>query len=318
MKILLTLLTFAVCAAPVSAQTWPSKPITFVVGSPPGGGTDFVARILSDHLSKALKQPIVILNRPGASGNIGTESVMRAPADGYTWLIQYSGYHVGNPALFPDLRWSPTKDFTGVAMLMRGPHVIAVNAALPVRTLKELIDYGRKGKGLFYASAGQGAIQHIAGEMFGQATQVPVTHVPYKGAGPAVIDLIGGQVDMFITTPPSVLGYAKAGKLKLLAVTANKRHPALPTVPTSAQAGLAGYEVESWFAMFAASAMPKEIVAAMSAAVRKVVESEGYRNQIEEQGGYAAYMDPAAIDGFVQKELSAWAKIIHGANIKAE
>ncbi|MFN0317224.1 MAG: Bug family tripartite tricarboxylate transporter substrate binding protein [Burkholderiales bacterium] len=318
MKLLASLLVFAFSIPQAFAQTWPSKPITFVVGSPPGGGTDFVARILSDHLSKALKQPIVILNKPGASGNIGTESVMRAPADGYTWLIQYSGYHVGNPALFPDLRWSPTKDFTGAAMLMRGPHVIAVNAGLPVRTLKELIDYGRKGKGLFYASAGQGAIQHIAGEMFGQATQVPVTHVPYKGAGPAVIDLISGQVDMFITTPPSVLGHAKAGKLKLLAVTANKRHPALPSIPTSAEAGLPGYEVESWFAMFVSSATPKEIVASMSAQVRKVVESESYRKQIEEHGAYATYMDPATLNGFVQKELSAWAKIIHGANIKAE
>ena len=316
MRWLLTLL--AVALSPVTAQTWPSKPITFVVGSPPGGGTDFVARLLSDHLSKILKQPIIILNKPGASGNIGTEAVMRAPANGYTWLIQYSGYHVGNPALFPDLRWSPTKDFTGVAMLMRGPHVIAVNAALPVRTLKELIDYGRKGKGLFYASAGQGAIQHIAGEMFGQATQVPVTHVPYKGAGPAVIDLISGQVDMFITTPPSVLGHAKSGKLKLLAVTANKRHPALPSIPTSAEAGLPGYEVESWFAIFAPSATPKEIVSGMSANIRKVVEGKGFRKQIEEQGGFAAYMDPVTLNAFVLKELSAWAKIIRSANIKPE
>ncbi len=308
----------AIALSPVSAQTWPSRPITFVVGSPPGGGTDFVARVLSDHLAKVLKQPIIILNKPGASGNIGTEAVMRAPANGYTWLIQYSGYHVGNPALFPGLRWSPTKDFTGVAMLMRGPHVIAVSATLPVRTLKELIDYGRKGKGLFYASAGQGAIQHIAGEMFGQATQVPVTHVPYKGAGPAVIDLISGQVDMFITTPPSVLGHAKSGKLKLLAVTSNKRHPYMPSIPTSAEAGLPGYEVESWFAIFAASATPKEIVSGMSAQIRKVVESEGFRKQVEEQGGFASYMDPATLDGFVLKELSAWAKIIRSANIKAE
>ncbi len=318
MRWFLALLALGAALSPVSAQTWPSKPITFVVGSPPGGGTDFIARLLSNHLSRLLKQPIIIFNKPGASGNIGTEAVLRASADGYTWLIQYSGYHVGNPALFPDLRWSPARDFTGVAMLMRAPHVIAVNGALPVRTLKEFIDYGRKGKGLFYASAGQGAIQHIAGEMFGQATQVPVTHVPYKGAGPAVIDLISGQVDMFITTPPSVMGHAKSGKLKLLAVTANKRHPALPSIPTSAQAGLPGYEVESWFAIFATTATPKEIVSGMSAEIRKVVESEGFRRQVEEQGGFASYMDPATLNGFVLKELSAWAKIIRSANIKPE
>ncbi len=308
-----------ILVAGVHAQPWPSKPITFIVPAAAAGSTDFIGRMLAEPLSRALRQTIVVENRPGASGNIGAEATLRAPADGYTFLIQYSGYHVGNPALFPDLRWKPGTDFTGVAMLMRAPHVIAVSAALPVRSLKELMDYGRRStKGLLYASSGQGSIQHIAGELFGQATRVAVTHVPYKGAAPALNDLIGGQVDLFITTPPSVVGHAKAGKVKMLAYTAKRRHPALADVPTSAEAGLAGYEIESWFAVFAAAATPRPIVDRLSVEIRKVVEDQAFRQRIEEQGAFASYMDPATLDGFVREELDAWAKVIRTANIKRE
>ena len=314
------LLSIALCTAFGAAQadTWPSKPITMVVPSAPAGSTDIVARLIGEQLQTALGQSVVIENRPGASGNIGTEIVARAPADGHTLLLQYSGYHVGNPALFSQIRWK-TSDFAPIAPVMRAPHVVAVTATLPVSNLKEFIAHGQKSKkGLFYASSGNGSIQHIAGEMFGTQAKVPVTHVPYKGAGPVITDLISGQVDMFITTPPSVIGHVQAGKLKALAYAGPRRHPSLPNVPTAAEAGLPGYEVESWFAVFAPAKTPAAVTARLAAEVKKIVESDTYRKKIEDQGAFAAYMGPAELGKFVEQETQAWAKVVRESNIKAE
>ncbi|BEP49451.1 tripartite tricarboxylate transporter substrate binding protein [Variovorax paradoxus] len=310
----------ALAAAAASADTWPSKPITFIVPTAPAGSTDIMARMVADPLQRALGQPIVVDNRPGASGNIGTEAVARAAPDGYTLLMQYSGYHVGNPALFPQIKWSPTKDFVPVALVMRAPHVVAVSGKLPVNSMKELIEYGKKKKegGLFYASSGNGSIQHIAGELLSRQAKQPMTHVPYKGSGPAINDLIAGNVDMFITTPPSVIGHFAGGRIKALAYTGSKRHPSMPDVPTSAEAGLPGYEVESWFAVFAPAKTPPDVVNKLSAEIKKIVESEPFRKKVDEQGAFATYMDPVALGKFVDQELAAWAKVIKAADIKPD
>ncbi len=309
----------ALAATAATAQTWPTKPITLVVPSAPGGSTDLAARLIGEPLAKALGQPIVIDNKAGAAGNLGTEAVARARPDGYTLLMQYSGYHVGNPALFAQIKWHPTKDFVPVALVMRAPHVIAVTGSTPASNLQEFIALGQKnGKGLFYASSGNGSIQHIAGELFEQQAKVPTTHVPYKGAGPAVNDLLGGQVDLFVTTPPSVIGHVNSGKLKAFAYTGRQRHPSLPHVPTSAEAGLPGYEVESWFAVFAPAGTPVPVVTRLSAEIRTIVESESYRKKMNDQGAFAAYMDPKALGSFVQSELELWAGVIKAKNIKAD
>lgn len=301
------------------AQTWPDKPITLVVPSAPGGSTDLAARLIGEPLSKALGQAIVVDNKAGAAGNLGTEVVARAKPDGYTLLMQYSGYHVGNPALFSQIKWHPTKDFVPVALVMRAPHVIAVTGTTPANNLQEFIALGKKnGKGLFYASSGNGSIQHIAGELFELQTKVPLTHVPYKGAGPAVNDLLGGQVDMFVTTPPSVIGHVNGGKLKALAYAAKQRHPSMPNVPTSAEAGLPGYEVESWFAVFAPAGTPAPVVTRLTSEIKTIVESEAYRKKVNDQGAFAAYMDPKALGSFVQTELDLWAGVIKAKNIKAD
>lgn len=311
--------TFAFAAFGAHADNWPSRPITLVVPSAPGGSTDVSARLVGEPLARALGQPVVIDNKPGASGNLGTEAVARAAPDGYTLLMQYSGYHVGNPALFAQIKWNPVKDFVPVALVMRAPHVLAVSGTLPVSNIKELAAYGQKnGKGLFYASSGNGSIQHIAGELLAQQLKMPLTHVPYKGAGPAVNDLLGGQVDIFVTTPPSVIGHVNGGRLKALAYTADKRHPSMPNVPTSAEAGLPGYLVESWFAVFAPAKTPPEIVNRLAAEIKKVVESETYRKKMDEQGAFAAYMDPATLGRFVNQELEQWSRVIKSANIKAD
>jgi tripartite-type tricarboxylate transporter receptor subunit TctC len=311
--------TLALLGAPLHAQSWPSQSINLIVPSAPGGPTDLIARLVGEPLAKALGQQVVVSNKPGASGNIGIEFVRRAPADGHTLLVQYSGYHVGNPALYPTLNWNPTRDFTGVAMLMRAPHVIATSPSLPAHTLKELIEYGRKsGKGITYASSGSGSIQHIAGEMFHQATGVKVTHVPYKGAGPAVTDMIGGFVDIFIAAPTSVISHEKTGKVKILAYTSAKRHPSMPHVPTSAEAGLPGYEVEAWFALFAPAGTPKPVVERLTSEIRKIVETEAFRKRVEEQGAFTWYMDPAALNSFVPKELDFWRETIQRNGIKPD
>jgi tripartite-type tricarboxylate transporter receptor subunit TctC len=310
-------LAFGICNA--HADAWPSRPITMVVPSAPGGSTDLSARLVGDALSKALGQAVVVDNKPGASGNLGTEAVARAKPDGYTLLMQYSGYHVGNPALFAQIKWHPTKDFVPVALVMRAPHVVAVGPSAPAATLKDLIELGkRNGKGLFFASSGNGSIQHVAGELLAQMTKVPTTHVPYKGAGPAVNDLLGGQVDLFVTTPPSVIGHVNSGKLKALAYTGKQRHASLPDVPTSAEAGLPGYEVESWFAVFAPAGTPAQVVTRLSAEIKTIVESDAYRKKMDEQGAFAAYMDPATLAKFVDKELASWANVIKTAGIKAD
>jgi tripartite-type tricarboxylate transporter receptor subunit TctC len=202
---------------------------------------------------------------------------------------------------------------------MRAPHVVAVSGSTPATNLQELIAWGRKnGRGVFYASSGNGSIQHIAGELFEQQAQVPTTHVPYKGAGPAVNDLLGGQVDMFVTTPPSVIGHVASGRLKALAYAAKQRHPSMPNVPTSAEAGLPGYEVESWFAVFAPAGTPASVVARLSKEIKAIVESEPYRKRLNDQGAFAVYMDPAQLAGFVQAELALWAGVIKAKNIKAD
>lgn len=300
------------------AETYPSKPVTLVVPSAPAGSTDIVARLIGEQLQTALGQAVVVDNKPGGSGNIGTEFVARAPADGHTLLVQYSGYHVGNPALFSQIRWK-TSDFAPIALVMRAPHVVAVSGTLPVTNLKEFIAYGQKNsKGLFYASSGNGSIQHIAGEMFGKQAKVPLTHVPYKGAGPVITDLISGQVDMFITTPPSVISHVQSGKLKALAYAGPKRHPSLPNVPTAAEAGLPGYEVESWFAVFAPAKTPPAITARLAATIKTIVESDTYKKKIEDQGAFVTYMGPAELGKFVEQETAAWAKVVREGNIKAE
>ena len=305
---------FASCA-----DSYPSKPITIIVPSAPAGSTDIMARLIGEQLARAMGQAVIVDNKPGASGNIGTEAVARAAPDGYTLLMQYSGYHVGNPSLFPQIKWSPTKDFAPVAMVMRAPHVIAASGTLPVNSAKELIEYGRKKKGgLFFASSGNGSIQHIAGELLSRQIKQPMTHVPYKGAGPAINDLIAGNVDVFITTPPSVIGHLAGGKIKALAYTGTKRHPSMPNVPTSAEAGLPGYEVESWFAVFAPAKTPPDVVGKLTTEIRKIVGSEAFRKKVDEQGAFAAYMDPVALGKFVDQELGAWSRVIKAADIKAD
>ncbi|MGH8831383.1 MAG: Bug family tripartite tricarboxylate transporter substrate binding protein [Polaromonas sp.] len=318
---LLTLGASALVASPslLAQGKYPQRPITLVVPTAPGGSTDFTARLVSDQLSRALGQPVIVDNKPGASGNIGNQFVARAKPDGYTLLVSYSGYHVGNPHLFKQAGWDPIKDFAPVAMMTRAPQVIAVSPKLPANNLRELIAYAKANPGkLNYASSGNGSIQHIAGELFKQLTGTFITHIPYRGSGPAVQDLMGGQVDIFITTPAGVVSQIQGGRLKGLAVTSKQRLSSLPSVPTAAESGLKGYELDSWFALYAPAGTPGDIVQQLNAEVNKILLSPEARKKAEDSGTVVEAMTPAQLADFTKTELAHWGQVIKGAKITLE
>jgi tripartite-type tricarboxylate transporter receptor subunit TctC len=298
---------------------FPQRPITLVVPSAPGGTTDFTARLIADSLSRALGQPVIVDNKAGGAGNIGNQFVAKSRPDGHTLLVAYSGYQVGNPHLFPSAGWDPIKDFTPVAMLTRAPQVIVTKASVQANTLAELVAYAKAHPGrLNYASSGNGSIQHVAGELFKQLTGTFITHIPYRGAGPAVQDLIGGQVDLFITTPASVVQHVKAGKLKALAVTSNARLTALPQVPTAVEAGLKGFTLDSWFALYGPAGLPSEVVQTLNAEVGKILALPETRRKAEESGTSVEQMSPTQLAEFTRKELDYWGKVIKSSKITAE
>jgi tripartite-type tricarboxylate transporter receptor subunit TctC len=314
----------AAAACLMTGATWaqgkyPDHPVTLVVPSSPGGTTDFTARLIADQLARALGQPVVVDNRPGGAGNIGNQAVARARPDGYTLLVAYSGYQVGNPHLYAKAGWDPVKDFTPVAMLARAPQVLVTRANLPAGTLAELITYAKANPGkLNYASSGNGSIQHIAGELFRQLTGTTITHIPYRGAGPAVQDLLGGQVDLFFTTPAAVVGQVKAGKLKALAVTSPTRLAALPQVPTAVEAGLKGFNLDSWFALYAPAGTPAEVVQQLNTELGRILTAPETRRKADEAGTAVETMSPAQLGEFTRKELDYWGEVIRAAKITAD
>jgi tripartite-type tricarboxylate transporter receptor subunit TctC len=298
---------------------FPDRAITIVVPSSPGGTTDFTARLIAEPLSRALGQPVVIDNKAGAAGNIGNQFVAKAKPDGYTLLLAYSGYQVGNPHLFKKAGWDPIKDFTPVAMLTRAPQVVAARANLPVNNLRELVAYAKANPDkLNYASSGNGSIQHIAGELFKQMTGTSITHVPYKGAGPAVQDLLGGQVDLFITTPASVVSHIKADKLKGLAVTSNARLSSLPQVPTTRESDLKDFTLDSWFALYAPAGTPNEVVQQLNTEIVKILQQAEVKKKAEDAGTLVDYMGPAQLGDYTRKELAYWGSVITDAKISAD
>ena len=295
--------------------TWPDKPITMVLPAPPGGGTDLVARVYSDLLSQELGQQVIVDNRGGGNGNVGTAVVARAKPDGYTILMQYSAYHSANPALIKDLNWKP-EDFTGVAMGAVGPHVIVIAKKVPANDLKGFIAYAKANPGkLNYASVGQGSVPHLGGVLLNRAAGMDLTHVPYKGSGPATADLVAGQVELMVVTPPSVSGHIRSGAVKALALASDQRLPAFPDIPTTAEAGLPGFTLDGWFALFAPAGTPQPIVDKLSAAMRKVAKMDVTKERANQLGLVLKDWTPAEMDAFARSEVAAWGKVIRDNNI---
>jgi tripartite-type tricarboxylate transporter receptor subunit TctC len=281
-------------AGPALAQGFPARSITLVVPNPPGGVVDTAARLASDPLSRLLGQSVVVDNRGGASGNIAYQMVARAPKDGYTLLASYSAYHVGNPALFPRLPWAQS-ELAPVGLIVAATNVIAVHPSVPANNLQEFIAYLRKNPGkVNYASQGNGSLSHVG------------------------TDVLGGQVQMFITTPPSVLGHVQTGKLRALAVTSKARHPMLPDVPTTAEAGLPGFELEAWVGLFAPAGTPPDVIDRLSAALKTSLESPDVQKRAALQGVEPRFLGPQALGALVQRETDHWGKVIKANHITVD
>ncbi len=293
-KNLVALALFSTASFCFSQDSYPNRPITLIVPSATGGTTDFTARLIAEPLSRALGQSVIVENKGGASGNIGGQAVAMAKPDGYTLLVAYSGYQVGNPHLFKKSPWDPIKDFTPVAFLTKAPQVVAATPSLPANDLKELAAYAKANPGkLNYASSGNGSIQHIAGELLKQIIGAQMTHIPYKGAGPAVQDLMAGQVELLITTPASVVAQIKGDKLKALGVTSSSRLSALPNVPTASEQGFKNFNLDSWFALYAPAGTPPEVVRKLNLEINKILARPDIQKNAEDSGTSVEQMTPA-------------------------
>ncbi len=308
---LLAALLVAGAAATAQAQTYPSKPIRMIVPFPPGGTTDILARAIGAELTKAWGQPVVIENRPGAGGNIGSEAVAKSPGDGYTLLMGTVGTHGINPSLYKKMPYDAVKDFAPVTLVALVPNILVVHPSVPAKSVAELIALAKKQPGkLTYASSGNGTSIHLSGALFESLTGVQMVHVPYKGSAPAVTDLLGGQVNMMFDNMPSALPHVKAGKLRPLGVTSAKRSPAVPDVPTIAEAGVKGYEASSWFGVLAPAGTPKDIVAKLNAEIAKSLGTPEMKEKLSSQGAEPVGNTPEQFGAFIRAEIDKWAKVV--------
>ena len=299
-------------------SAYPSKTVTMVVPTAAGGTTDLSARMLAQALGPVLGQTVVVDNKGGGNGNIAASIVKRAEADGYTLLMQYSGYHVISPHITKQKQWDQG-DFQPVANVISAPQIIVVRNDLPVKTLAELIAHAKANPGkLNYASSGNGSLQHVTGAMLEQQGAIKMVHVPYKGTGPALQDLLGGQVDLTFGTAPPFMPHIASGKLRVLAVTGKERLPSLPDVPTTAEAGYSKVDATSWFAVFVPAAVPKPVVDKLTADIRTVVQSAAFKQKALEQGATADYQTPAQLGDKVKTDLANWAQVVKTSRIEAE
>ena len=302
----------------VLAQAFPSKTITLVVPNPPGGLVDTSARLVAEPLARLIGQPVVIDNKAGASGNLAYQNVARSAKDGHTLLVSYSGYHIANPILMDKLPWE-LKDLAPVGLITIATNVIAIHPSVPANNLKEFIAYAKQNPGkLNYASQGNGSVSHIGTEIFKLQTGVSMVHVPYKGSGQAIADVLAGQVEVFITTPPSVMGHVQTGKLKALAVTGKTRHPQMPQVPTVAEAGLSGFELESWVALYAAAGTPPAVLQKLSQEVKRSMELPETKQRADAAGIEVRFLSPADTTKQLELETLDWGRAIKAANIKID
>jgi len=300
------------------ADGYPERPIKFVVPYPPGGGTDVVARIVQPRLQAVLGQSIVIDNKGGAGGSLGTDIVSKAAPDGYTVLFTLSS-HTINPAIFPKLPYDTLKDFEPVGTVASLPQLLAANPGLPVRTVADVVAQAKAAPDKFsFASVGNGSPGHLAGELMVIRTGAQMVHIPYRGGGPAVTDVMGGQVPLIWVSIPAAAQQVKAGKLRALAVSTVKRSPAFPDVPTMQEAGVADFEVDSWYAMLVPAKTPRAIIDKLNKALNTVLAEPAVRNQLLEQGADAVGGTPEALGKVIAAELPKWAKLAKDANIKAD
>ena len=301
-----------------SPQAWPSKPVRVIAASSPGSGVDIVARVVSQRLSEQLGQQVVVDNRAGAGGNLGAEIAAKAAPDGYT-LFMATPAHAINTGLYRKLNYDLVRDFAPVSLITTGQYVIVIHPSLPAKSVRELIALGRQQAGqLNYASAGNGNATHLAGELFKSLARVQMVHVPYKGSGPALTDLIGGQVELMFSNLTAAIPHIKSGRLRALAVTGRERAPSIPDLPTVIEAGVSGYVVTSWFGVMAPAATPREIVVRVNAELGRAMRAPDMRDRLAAEGAEPTFSTPEALGTFIGTEIATWTKVVRDAGVRAD
>ena len=309
-------LTVGASALAQTADNYPNRSITMVVAFPAAGTTDILARLIGQKLTDKFKQTVVVENRPGAGGNIGTAFVAKAPPDGYTIMMGTIGTQSINPSLYKKMPYDAAKDFVPITRAAMVPNLLVVNKDAPFNTLPEMMAYGKANPGkLTYGSSGNGTTLHLSGELFNLMSGSKITHIPYKGSTPAVADLMGGQISMIFDNMPSVIQQVKSGRLKALAVTSAQRNAQLPEIPTIQELGVAGYEVWSWFGLLAPAATPKPIVDKLNATIVDILKQPDVQAKIIELGAVPVPETSAEFGAFIEAETLKWAKVIKEANI---
>ena len=303
--------------APAQAQ-YPSKPVRLVLPFPPGGGTDTLGRVVGAKLAESLGQQVVIENRPGAGANIGAEVVAKSPPDGYT-LLMGNIAHAINVTLYSKLGYDLLKDLAPVSLLASTPNIVVVHPSVPAKSVKELMAVAKARPGqLDFASSGSGSSAHLAGELFSNMAGIKMTHVPYKGGGPAVIALLGGQVSVGFATTPSVIQHVKSGKLRGLAVTGARRSPSAPELPTVSESGLPGFEVVGWYGLLAPSGTSREIVSRLHAESVKLLKLPDVKDRLDATGFEPIGTTPDEFHAYLRSEVEKWAKVVKVAGIRAD
>ena len=311
-----TLLVGAALAWTAAVHAFPTKPVRIVVGFPAGGPLDQHARLLTDKLQAVLGQPVVVDYKAGAGGTVGAQDVMKAPPDGHTLMLANTGVMVINPALYSRLPYATLKDFTPIARTAMQPLALLVNPNVPAKNLQEFMAYAKSRPGqINYGSAGNGGISHLVPEMFKTATGLFMVHIPYRGAAPALTDLLGGQVPLFLDPPPNLIQPAKAGRITLIGVASEKRLPMLPDVPTFIEQGIPGMVGSTWASMIAPAGTPRDIIKRMSDAVNAIIQSEETKAKLEAMGTFGEGTTPEACDAFLAAETTKWGKVIRDAGV---
>ena len=307
------------CVSPAWSQAgYPNKPVRLIVPWPPGGGADVLSRMLSPKLSEALGQQIIIDNRGGAAGNIGAELAAKSAPDGYTIVFAYSGTHSINPSIYAKMPFKES-DFAPVIWLASVPQVIVVHPSLPVKTVKDLIALDKSKPGqLTYGSSGNGAINHLAGELFNFMTGTKLVHVPYKGGGPAAVALIGGEISLIMGEPASLVGHIKAGKVRAIAVTTAQRSASFPELPTVAESGVPGYDVTSWNGMLAPAATPGDIIRRLNAEYNKIISDPEMHKRMLANGYEAVGGPPEKFGAHIHAEIAKWAPVVKRAGVRVD
>lgn len=303
-------------AAPAVESNWPTKPLKLVVGYAAGGATDVVARLVANRMGMELGQSIIVDNRTGANSNVGAEIVARAPADGYS-LYVYTIANTINASLYNRLGYDPVKDFEPVGLIAKIPNLLVVNPGLPIHSVQDYVRFAKNSSdGLTFASSGSGSSIHLSGEMFKMKTGLNMLHVPYRGSAPAVSDLLGGQVQSMFDNSPSSMPHVKAGKLRALAITSKERSPLLPDVPTLAESGFPGFEVQSWFGISAPAGTPEAVIKRLNTALNQALKDPGIKQRLAELVATTAPGTPDDMRKFVAGELKSWSEVLKASGAK--